>query len=450
MIARYGRSRAEFACAACLILVATSQGFSAPICTTQTASADVTLSKGAWPLRRSFQRLTTDRFRVLEPLFPRLPGTSWSALIVYSGGAIEARSADKGEARWAAPLRSPREPTLLGMAAGYLFATGHRVFAVSGDSGLVRWSFGEEPADRPLDDPEWTPSWTLYAPTAKRVIAASDQGEVVALDRSSGAVLWRKSTRLQIGGLAAGDERVYLATEENQVNKIYYLDAESGRSVSEWTSDERSSLERMSLVRDASLVCLFSQRLIALDARTGALRSKVPTSDRFIPATLQLLVKEIIVSPDGRRLVCLDALGDLRRIWQSEAVGEGSMDRLWVQASEPAIFAASGEFVTAFCLKDGSRLWRTKVPGLSLTLEPKLNDQAVIVVAPLPSGSETPGEPRRYQIIALSRIDGHRMTVGNDDAIVTEPLKSLDAFYLRDRSIILVSGNQMIGYSAGR
>jgi outer membrane protein assembly factor BamB len=403
--------------------------------------------EGAWPLTKSFQRLSSDRFHVLEPVFARLPGTAWNALILFSAGTIEARNPVTGAALWARPIPCRNEPQFLGLATGrFILATGQRIFAISRESGTFAWSFGEEPADRPMEDPESILTWTCYAMTASRIFAASDRGDVLAIDAASGGVVWRNATHLQITHLCADDRHVCLAAIEGRKSHLRFVDAMSGRVSSQWAPQEAAPVEIVSMLDDGTFISLFSQRISALDPERGAERFIVRTADRFVPATLDCQGGGIIVSPDGKRLCKYDR-NTGRLIWQTEVLPANAVDGLWVQVSEPNVFVASGDSIWSFRAADGQRLWKATIRDRLHSLTPKLADQMVFVMA---GSGDLTDERRRLRLIALSRKDGVQMQVSKNESIVTEPLKPLDGFYVRDGSVILVTGNQMIGYSAER
>lgn len=415
------------------------------VCTQPAGIRDIAIPSGGWPLRRAYQRLYSDRPKILEPISPHLSETRWDAIIISASSRLEAREAAGGAAIWPQPIACTREPRFLGTAGGrYIFATDYRAFAVSRQAGSIAWAFGEDPPERPLDDPEWTVSWTSHVLTDSRVFAASDRGDVVAIDCVTGGVLWRKSTGLPIGRLAASKDRVFLGIEAAHSVRVLIQDSETGRGLSEWSREEDSSIQSMESIGDRSLICLLSKSLICLDARSAGLRAFVTAPERFVQASLQFSGDRVMVSPDGRRLACYD-ISTMKLNWQTEPIWSGPQDRIWVQADGAMVFAAADEALSAYCLTDGRRIWQAIIPRLSRANSPCLSEEGVIAIA---EGGKN--EARRFQLVALARQTGRRLPIGDADAIETEPLSSLDEVHLRDRSLILVSGAQLIGYAANR
>jgi outer membrane protein assembly factor BamB/tetratricopeptide (TPR) repeat protein len=414
---------------------------------------DPACAAGRWPVHEGFKRLYPDRITILDPVFCQLPATRWDTLITYCGTQLEARHPLTGAAMWSRPVACANQPQLLGMDdAHFVFATGHRVFALTRTSGQLAWSVGAEPADDPMQDPESTASWTCHALTADRFYGAVDQGELFCIDLADGNIRWRKQTDPNMNHqLAADDRHVCLASWQGRQHTIQILSAATGEAISSARPEDEWPVQSLAMARDGTLLAVFAGAIHGIEPKTGQTRWRAGSADRFVPATLNFDEEGVVVSPDGRRLVKYDTQSG-RLLWTSPPVTSAAADGIWAQASGGAVFAACGDSLAAIDLADGRPLWTAACPAGLRPEPPRLLDDSLVVVS-TPRTAE-PGakaaareEPARvYQVVRYRRTDGERQPVTGNRALTTEPLSSFGGLYARDHGLIVLDGNRMFGY----
>lgn len=241
----------------------------------------------------------------------------------------------------------------------------------------------------------------LPAAYENRVYTADRDGRVLAIDASSGDVVWeeRDKKRRISGGPGVGEGKVYVGTSEAQV---LARDAATGKKV--WVTDVSS--EVLAAPRAASGIVAVRTgdgKLYALDAETGTERW---VFDRTIPTlTLRgtapaVIHGEIVLAGfDNGRLSALDA-NTGAELWETrlaEPSGRSELERLVDVDAEPVIMDETAYIdsfqgrVAAVSLADGSLEWTRDI---SSYVDVAVDDDHVYV-----------SDERGY-VWALSRSDG--------------------------------------------
>ena len=213
----------------------------------------------------------------------------------------------------------------------------------------------------------------------ERLFAAARDGQVVALDKQDGKVLWkqdlsdlpvndnRRSPRLS-GGLTASYEHLFVGSENGV---LYCLSQETGELV--WQTEVAGEILAAPAVDDGKVVVNTSAgRLFALDAEDGHLLWTA--SDDLPKLTLRGVSRPVITSggvlygrADGRLNVLLLENGQLAHLAKvANPSGSTELDRMvdvdaapLVLGNELFAIAYNGELV-AQKLISGDELWKRR------------------------------------------------------------------------------------------
>lgn len=417
-------------------------------------TTDPGCATAAWPVKEAYKRLYPERISILDPTHSQLPQTKWDALVTFCGGQIEARNPATCSALWSRPVPCESQPQLLGMDdSRFIFATNHRLFALTRTSGQQAWSIGDDPPDDPDEDPESHESWTCHHLGPGRLVSSSDRGELVCIDTTTGNTLWRKQADAHTNNqIVANDRVVCYATWQGRQHALVTLDTATGKTLSDAKPEEDWPVLGLAMTKDGALIVLFSNAIHALDPTTGKSRWRAATSDRFVPTTLFADDEGLFVSADGRRLTKYDSMTG-RLCWTTTPISNASADALWVQPSDGVLYAACGEQLGAYDTADGRTLWNVRIPLRADT--PRLTKDSILVVhnekraaEKKESGKADP--PKTYRILRYRRDNGQHADVCDNGDLIPSALSSFGGVYARDRSVILLDGNQLLGYAAAK
>ncbi|MBI5763515.1 MAG: PQQ-binding-like beta-propeller repeat protein [Planctomycetes bacterium] len=417
-------------------------------------TSDPACATAAWPVKDAYKRLYPERISILDPAHPQSDQTKWDALVTYCGGQIEARNPATCSALWSRPVPCESQPQLLGMDdARFFFATTHRLFALTRTSGQQAWSIGDDPPDDPDEDPESHDSWTCHYLGPARLVSSSDRGELVCIDTTSGNTLWRKQADAHTNNqIVANDRVVCYATWQGRQHALVMLDAVTGKTLADAKPEEDWPVLGLAMTHEGSLIVLFSNAIHALDPTTGKSRWRAATTDRFVPATMFTDDEGLFISADGRRLTKYDSLTG-RLCWTTTPISNAAADALWVQPSEGVLYAACGEQLGAYDMADGRTLWNVRIPLRADT--PRLTKDSILVVQTerrvgekKDSGKAEP--PKIYRLIRFRRDNGERADITDNGDLITSAFASFGGLYARDRSLILLDGNQLLGYASAK
>lgn len=241
----------------------------------------------------------------------------------------------------------------------------------------------------------------LPAAQDDRVFTADRDGRVMAIDASTGKVVWeeRDKKRLISGGPGVGEGKVYVGTSEAQV---VARDAETGKKL--WIANVSSEVLAPPVAAEGIVAVRTGDgKLYALDAETG--REKW-VFDRTIPTlTLRGTAPPaihggmVIAGFDNGRMTALD-LETGKELWETrlaEPTGRSELERLVDIDAEPVIRDETAYIdsfqgrVAAVSLGDGSLEWTRDISSYT---EVAVDDENVYV-----------SDERGY-VWALSRGDG--------------------------------------------
>ena len=234
----------------------------------------------------------------------------------------------------------------------FYFLSGVVIFSFSACSSMPGWitnPFGDDddatmPAEL-LDiesevniDREWTvnigngqgDTYTKITPILDEgfVFAASENGEVVAINSISGDIVWQTEVNTTItGGVGAGDNIVMVATEEAELVTFQQSDGQElwrARVSSEILSQPKTN-------GDIVVAQTVDGKLVALDRHTGDQRWTYETT---LPALTLRGTSSPVITPDGKVIAgfsngILVAVAAEDGVWNWEervAVPEGQYD----------------------------------------------------------------------------------------------------------------------------
>ncbi|MCG8408792.1 MAG: PQQ-binding-like beta-propeller repeat protein [Phycisphaerales bacterium] len=410
-----------------------------------------------WPTNEVYQRLFSDHVVVLNPRFDDLPDTQWDAIITHSNGQLEARSPATGRDLWPRSVDCPTEPILLGMDKGrFVFATAHRLFALTRTSGQLAWQFGDEPPDDPDTDPESFAAWPYHAMTVRHLFSTSERGDLICIDLQDGNLRWRRETG---GGaanhLAADDRHLFFTQWQGRRNVVHIVDAQTGEPVHTVEPQEAHPWQALVPAPSGTLLAVRSRSILSIDANQGEIRWQIDTPENFLLSTLNVNADGVFVSDDGRRLTKYD-LHSSKKQWQSPPIGTDSRDGLWAELVGGRLLAASRNAFIAFDTADGRELWRVRnPPGLRLQ-PPVIVDDAVLAVSSVKPNVKAPGASRlpplkppgtkSYQVHRFALSDGKEKRVVEDGPLLTEPFESFGGLFVRNQCLLLLDGHRLIGY----
>ncbi|MFQ5411647.1 MAG: PQQ-binding-like beta-propeller repeat protein [Phycisphaerae bacterium] len=411
-----------------------------------------------WPVRPTWKRLYSDRVTILNPAYPLRPTARWDVLILYADGSLHALNPSNGRIVWPKPIPCRRQPTLLGMdSQSCYFATPHRLFALSRIDGRQQWQYGEPPDDDPRADPEWSVAWTHTAMTHRHVFAASDRGELACLDLEDGTLRWHRETGARIDALVASDRRAYYGQRAGSQYRIITLDTSTGHPLHTLRCEERASNPLLVLADDGSLIAIRSTRILSIQSGASAVRWRLNTPGRFVPSTLSLSPDRLMISDDGRRIDGYDPRNG-KRSWRSPSIGTDTREGLWTALAGGRLIAASGDALVDIDTFDGHIVWKAhRPPGIRLQ-SPLITADSIVMLSearrrprPIAPMDHAPSDgTRRYRIRCFELDGGKEMRVSENGALITEPIESYGGLFARDGALILLDGDQLIGYGEGK
>jgi outer membrane protein assembly factor BamB len=195
-------------------------------------------------------------------------------------GALAARGA---------PRPGPRNATGAPMVFAVTSGAPRRLVAYDLAAGAVRWSVAADVTSR--------------VAVAGDLVVGREGGALVARAVTTGAVRWQRPLGDTLVGVDADSERVYAIVQDGRAWTITALAAGSGAPV--WSATAPGALGAPAAPGGIVLVPFLSQWLTILDARTGALVTRVRGTDEQISFVRDLGGDSFFGAADG--VVRLDA-----------------------------------------------------------------------------------------------------------------------------------------------
>ena len=214
----------------------------------------------------------------------------------------------------------------------------------------------------------FSPSWTFTGfeaplagdpvPCAGLLVAASQGGEVAAIDPAEGREVWRVRLDAPLTvGPAASSSAVFVAAGEGRISAL-----EGGSGGLLWSTllgSEPALSPRVSGTR--LLVPIAAQALVVLDAESGALLARRSLPGR--PSTPPEVVDEtILIGTDHGMLLALEET-TLAVRWRHYA-GQAISAPPLVQGGRVYV-AARDRSIRSLRLKDGKRRWKSRTGAIT-------------------------------------------------------------------------------------
>lgn len=227
-----------------------------------------------------------------------------TVVVVANDGRVFALRTSTGARRWLydrtmppLTLRGSSAP-LLTSGRVYVGLPNGRVVALNRSDGALVWEARAGIARGASDIERMRDILGDLVLQQGALFAVSYQGEVVSLDPTRGSSSWNRELSSS-AGLAADRERVYV-TESN--GRIWALDRSSGAAI--WRQDETEGLRATRPVVHGAYVVIADQRgaLTWLDASTGEIRARRVLRDQPISRPPIVVDDDVIVLSDEGRL----------------------------------------------------------------------------------------------------------------------------------------------------
>lgn len=214
------------------------------------------------------------RFELSRSLLSGVAADEQRLLVSDRDGTVLALSAETGEVIWEYALGSEvLAPAAMTSSVAVVRGSNGRLVALDLDSGEERWSYG------------WTPpALTVRGYEAPTIInddgllAGLDDGRVVALQADTGQVIWDTPASWPSGKseverlvdldstILVDDEYIYAVNYQGRLVKLHPAQGQTVWGV------EFSSLAGMAQTRDALLVVLDNDDIVAVDKASGVQR----------------------------------------------------------------------------------------------------------------------------------------------------------------------------------
>lgn len=260
-----------------------------------------------------------------------------------------------------------------------------------------------------------------------RVYSVNSNGDVLALDISSGAVIWEEYIAQLEGedvGLAYDSGHLYLASYDGA---LYAVDAMNGQVL--WRYDTRSTINSSPTVLATTLfVGTWSGQLVAINAETGLLKWSFEAGEIFSSDVAADYNAVYAVSRKGI-LYSVEASSG-QEIWRVD-IGDTGNGRTPV-LFDGNLYISSPSQVLAIDTSTGRVLWTQSLRGLFSVNSVSVDEYLVYVSIPqeyeivgldLKNGeirwrTEMLGPPASRGPVITSRYLFTRMNVGSVDAVV--------------------------------
>jgi outer membrane protein assembly factor BamB len=275
-----------------------------------------------------------------RPLWAQaLPGAG--GVLLMEADRLLFRRAEDGATAWEQPSQKPPED-LAHDERGVVLATGHSLRELDPATGAVRWRHqlgGGETALALAHD-------TAFVVT---------EGPFLALDRADGRVRWR-GPRLREAQLFAYPSASLVVAEDPEEEALRAFDTVSGAELWRFAEHEQPAVAGP-LVGDTLLVSSHGAGAFGLEARTGAVRWRLPSEGTF--ESQSVLLGDAAFFTDGAAHAVDPANGDVR--WTRAL--EDDEDRIFALRVEgDALYAESWRgLLLALDPADGSIRWERRL-----------------------------------------------------------------------------------------
>lgn len=275
-----------------------------------------------------------------------------------------------------------------------------------------------------------------------RIYATTGFGEILALDPSSGEILWRKFFGAPFRAAPAAARGTVVAVSRD--NRAFGLEGESGRTL--WRFEAAAAATGLlggsspAIAGGAAILPFASGELVAVAANTGRrLWTTVLTGGRrglARSAITDISGDPVVVGPyvvaanQAGRMIAIDGRSG-QRVWTR---GIGSASPLW-PAGESLFVVSDDAVLMRLSLRDGSTLWATQLPAFR---DPDDRKGAIAYSAPVLAGGRVLITDGRGNLIAFDGQTGEevaRTSVGAGS--ITGPIVAGGTVYVLSKDATL-------------
>lgn len=268
-----------------------------------------------------------------------------------------------------------------------------------------------------------------------RLYAATGFGEILALDRASGEILWRKSFGAPFRAAPAVEDGMVVAVTRD--NRAFGLEAESGSTL--WRLEAAAATAGLlggaspAITSGVALLPFASGELVAVSASsgrrlwstvlTGGRRGLARASITDISGDPVIVGPYVIAANQAGRMAAIDGRNG-QRVWSR---GIGSVAPLW-PAGESLFLVSDDAVLMRLSLRDGSTLWATQLPAFR---DPEDREGAIAYSGPVLVGGRVLITEGRGDLIAFDGETGEEVArTGIGPGSVTGPAVANGTVYV--------------------
>jgi len=398
-----------------------------------------------WPLREGYRRIYPDKVVVLSPRYAPGGCRSDGPVLTYAGGRVEAIHPFKGQPMWPAAVVVEAEPVLLETDhERCLLASPRRVYSLASADGSVQWSYGDDAPDDPLADPESQPALREMV-VAGEVLVVASGSDLIGLDRSDGAVRWRKGLESAPVFVRAADrgDTVLCITRGGRRVRLLTIAANTGRLLAESTWEEADPPAALWPLDGQACAVAFSGAFWLVDRRAERPAIRITAAQSLRTAGLHAAGGGLVVVAGDGSVECFRP-GFKEARW-TYRIPRSWENTLWSDADDRSVVVAAGRTVVALDALSGRLRWRQRLPELVVDLELTLVADSLLICrrdAELMNGAGA----RRYRLQRLDLGDGRYAGVVHGGDLLTPPVSSFGGMFVREGALILLDGRTLIGY----
>ena len=263
------------------------------------------------------------------------------AVLIDDAGDIHAFESETGESRWNFETPAKLWPRSLTSTLENVLIAGEdgRLITMTTRSGLAEWELfldGDVVAP-PLIDRYLAFTATSITNTGEDT---DQKAEILAINASTGEILWRYSTTNQnLISPARGGDQLYVGGDDSQIGRLYALSAAEGEL--RWKYEVPEDVIKALHANDEVVVILDHQgTMTALNGNSG---SQLWRSEFVANATWLMGTKDLVIFEDGSSLKAWN-INSGKPVWEY-SIPNKIVDQPIIQDSALFLLTQSGEII---------------------------------------------------------------------------------------------------------